>query len=60
MMPSPVVEPQECNKIQAKIAVAQATTTIDGDDGADHHYQSDTNSNALMSITSSICDYNFE
>ena len=59
-MPSPVAEPQECNVIQTKIAVAQATTTIEGDDGEVHGYQSDTNSNALMPITSSICDYNFE
>jgi hypothetical protein len=36
--PMPVTEPQERNVIQAKIAVAQATATIEGDDGGDHGY----------------------
>jgi hypothetical protein len=52
---------QEHNPIEAEIVVAQATTIIEADDGEDHGYQSDdANSNASMSITSSVRDYNFE
>ena len=56
--PSPDI--QEHDPVEAEAVVTQATTTIEADDGEDYGYQTDSNSHASTSITSSVRDYNFE
>jgi hypothetical protein len=51
---------QEYDPAEAEIVVAQASTTIEADDGEDNGYHTDTSSIGDTSISSSIRDYAFE